>query len=400
MLSVIVPIYNGQKYIKKCIYSILNQEYADIEVICVDDGSIDDSLRIITELAQTDGRIRIIHKDKNEGLVSARKTGINNARGKYVAYVDCDDWIEKNMYLDMVSYAEKYNVDIVTSGTIYEGKINKTVYDGFDEGLYDDDKLEFIKSHIFFSDRRYEECIRSNLVNKIYKKDLIMDIQNSISDSVSYGEDRLCTLKCIVGAISIYVLHRAYYHYAIYDNSMSSGDNYFYLDQIGCLYRELLKAISDTRYSKQLKFQCGIYITQLLLKGINNNLGIEPEDMVWIHPSWVSDIPSNSRIILYGCGRRGKTYYRQLKNSVKNIEIVAWVDKNYKNFIDHITEIKNPDDIDELQFDYIIVSVENDKAAEEINELLAKKGVDKSKIIRPIPLDSFWQFAESSGLYV
>ena len=400
MLSIIVPIYNGQDYVEKCIYSILNQEYEDIEVICVNDGSTDDSLRIVSELAKKDGRIRIIHKDKNGGLVSARKTGINNARGKYATYVDCDDWVEKTMYIDMISYAEKYNVDIVTSGTIYEGKIKKTVFDGFEDGLYEGDKLDFIKNHIFFSDRRYEEGIRSNLVNKIYKTDMIRNIQNSISDSVSYGEDRLCTLKCLLAAGSVYVLHRAYYHYVILDNSMSNGDNYYYLDQIGSLYRGLLQVICDTHYNEQLKFQCGIYITQLLFKGINNNLGFEPEDMVWIHPSWMSDIPSNSRIILYGCGRRGKTYYRQLKHSMKNIEVVAWVDKNYKSFVDTIIDIKSPDDISNYQFDFIIISVENDEAAEEIKEILALKGVDKSKIMRPIPLDSFWQFAEYTGLYI
>lgn len=399
MLSVIVPIYNGANYINKCIQSILNQEYKDFEIICVDDGSSDNSLQIIAGLAELDTRIKIIHKEENEGLVSARKTGVNNAKGNYVAYVDCDDWIDGKMYSEMITYAEKYNADVVTTGTIYEGKFNKTSYDGFDEGLYLGEKLDIIKEHIFFSNRKYEEGIRSNLVNKIYRIGLIKDIQNSISDNVFYGEDRLCSLECILKADSIYVLHKAYYHYVLYDKSMSCGENLFYLDQIGLLYRELLKAITNTQYYEQLRYQCGIYITQLLFKGLNDNMGIEPKDIVWIHPSWVSDIPNNSRIILYGCGRRGKTYYRQIKNSGMNLEIVGWVDKNYQYFEDSVMDIKNPRMILELEYDYILITVESEKATEEIIKFLENIGVKRDRVIRPLPLDSFWEYAESAGLY-
>lgn len=400
MLSVIVPVYNGEKYIDKCIESIQKQTYGDIEIVCVNDGSTDNSLQLLCDYAQKDKRIRIINKETNEGLVAARISGISEANGEYIAYVDCDDWIDSNMFADMIEVALSSDADMVTSGTIYEGKINKTTFDGFEEGIYEGKSLEDLKNHVFYSNTKYTEGIRSNLVNKIYKRDLILQAQRSIPDIVSYGEDRICTLRCILGSKSVYVLHKAYYHYVVRDNSMSSGNNPFFLDQVGILHRELLSVISGTENEEELRVQCGFYVTQLLLKGINDNLGIEPRDMMWIHPHWVSQIPANSKIVLYGCGRRGRIYYNHIINDNKrNIEITAWVDKNYEKLQDFPIKILDPQTITMMDFDYIVVTIENDKIYFEIEEWLKSVGVDSNKILRPMPLDSFWEFAESAGLY-
>lgn len=400
MLSVIVTVYNGEKYIEKCLNSILNQTYKAFEVICVDDGSTDNSLLILSQYSNKDNRIKIIHKQKNQGLVATRISGIDVAEGEYVAYVDCDDWIEPNMFADMMTAAERNNVDIVTSGTIYDGKLNKISYDGFDEGLYKENKLTYIKEHIFFSQKKYEEGIRANLVNKIFKKELINKVQSSISSEVSYGEDRLCTLKCVLEADSVYVLHKAYYHYVVRDNSMSSGKNLYFLEQVGVLYREIIKVIEKCDYKVALYNQCGFYITQLLMRGINDNLGINHGDILWIHPSWINQIPQNSKVVLYGCGRRGKAYFRQIRNDcIRNIEIVAWVDKNHYNLNGFPVDIQNPEHILEVDFDYIIISIENNDAYNEIKEWLVDKGIDSRKILRPMPRDSFWEYAESAGLY-
>ena len=96
-VSVIVPVYNTERYLAKCLDSIIAQTMRDIEIICVDDGSTDSSLEILTAYAGKDARIRVIHKE-NGGLVSARKAGIKAARGTYIGYVDSDDWIEPRMY--------------------------------------------------------------------------------------------------------------------------------------------------------------------------------------------------------------------------------------------------------------------------------------------------------------
>lgn len=117
LISVIVPIYNVEKYVKKCIESIINQTYRNIEIILVDDGSIDKSGEICDEYSFRDNRIKVLHQ-RNRGPAAARKEGVLLATGKYIGYVDGDDWIEPDMYKNLLDYACRYDVDVVESGVI------------------------------------------------------------------------------------------------------------------------------------------------------------------------------------------------------------------------------------------------------------------------------------------
>ncbi|MBI6056665.1 glycosyltransferase [Clostridium perfringens] len=116
-ISVIVPIYNVEKYLEKCINSILNQTYKNLEVILVDDGSPDNCGKICDEYALKDNRIKVIHKE-NGGLSSARNSGLDIATGDYIGFVDSDDWIESNMYEILLNNAIKYNADISVGGVV------------------------------------------------------------------------------------------------------------------------------------------------------------------------------------------------------------------------------------------------------------------------------------------
>ena len=110
-VSIVVPIYNVEKYLDRCIQSLLAQTLKEIEIILVDDGSDDGCAQICDQYAERDSRIKVVHK-KNGGLDSARKAGIAIASGKYVGYVDGDDWIEPFMYERMVELAEKYGANV------------------------------------------------------------------------------------------------------------------------------------------------------------------------------------------------------------------------------------------------------------------------------------------------
>lgn len=115
LISVIVPIYNVEKYLRKCIDSILNQTYSNLEIILVDDGSPDGCSKICDEYALKDKRIIVIHKI-NGGLSSARNAGLDIAKGDYIAFVDSDDWIEPNMYEEMLSFMQSEQLDLVECG--------------------------------------------------------------------------------------------------------------------------------------------------------------------------------------------------------------------------------------------------------------------------------------------
>ncbi|MCD7797629.1 MAG: glycosyltransferase [Clostridiales bacterium] len=111
MISIIIPIYKVEKYLKKCVDSVLSQIYKDLEIILVDDGSPDNCPQICDEYAKSYSRVKVVHK-KNGGLMSARQAGSRVAKGEYVTFVDGDDWIDPDMYENFVKVIERYNPDI------------------------------------------------------------------------------------------------------------------------------------------------------------------------------------------------------------------------------------------------------------------------------------------------
>ena len=123
-ISVIVPIYNVAQYLEKCLKSIINQTYQNLEIILVDDGSTDDSADLCDIYAKKDKRIKVIHK-KNGGLSDARNVGIDSATGEYLAFIDSDDWIDNTMFEEMEKKIEQENVDIVICNVVHwDGKNN------------------------------------------------------------------------------------------------------------------------------------------------------------------------------------------------------------------------------------------------------------------------------------
>ena len=119
LFSIIVPVYNVEKYINKCIDSVLAQTFTDFELILVDDGSPDGCSAVCDDYAEKDSRIKVIHK-QNEGLINARKSGLAIADGKYIGFVDGDDWIESDTYENFAEMIKKYEPDIVLSDFYYD----------------------------------------------------------------------------------------------------------------------------------------------------------------------------------------------------------------------------------------------------------------------------------------
>ena len=169
LLSVIVPIYNVESYLPRCLKSIINQTYRNLEIICVDDGSTDNSGVIAEEYAKRDKRIKVIHKE-NGGLVSARKAGVLNASGEYLTYVDSDDWIEQTMYEDLLFLAKKEDADIVTSGDIRDyGTYNVEEPEYVQPGVYRDEKILKLKSEMISTKFFFRKNISTHVVDKIFK---------------------------------------------------------------------------------------------------------------------------------------------------------------------------------------------------------------------------------------
>ena len=159
-ISIIVPVYNTEKYITRCINSILEQTFENWELLLIDDGSRDSSGKICDIFQKKDSRIKVIHK-KNEGVSIARNLGITLSKGNYITFVDSDDWIDKD-YLELMYIAiKKMNVDILVTGCVYE-KENKRE-NPFKIGkpeVFSKNKaqIEFLKQDKFIKRKLYNFC--------------------------------------------------------------------------------------------------------------------------------------------------------------------------------------------------------------------------------------------------
>lgn len=214
-ISIIIPIYNVEKYIRKCVDSILNQSFKSFELILIDDGSDDKSGEICDEYSKCDSRVRVIHKE-NTGSANSRNIGIKEAKGKYICFVDSDDWIEKDMLKDTNSLAEEYESDIVISG-IYldrvsqEGRIIDYQINNSEFSIWDTE--EKLRKNII---KLFPNALINSSCNKLYKRKTILDNNVSFIDT-NVGEDTSFNLDIIKYSRSIIVTDKAYYHYMRYE---------------------------------------------------------------------------------------------------------------------------------------------------------------------------------------
>lgn len=270
LISIIVPIYNIQNYLRKCIESIILQKSEDLEIILVDDGSTDSSVEICDEYSREDNRIVVIHK-KNGGLVSARNTGLEASQGRYVGYVDGDDWVEENMITVLERHIHKYHPDILCYGFFINDEKSERCYEQTEKsGFYNASELfNRIYPRMLYEDNRrfYTFGIVPNLWAKLVKRE-ILEANKCNIESISYGEDVACSYACILDSKTMYLLSNSLYHYRLNMKSISKA-----YDPKRFINNELLvNYLEDTwgrkayDMSKQLKY----YRAYLLLQDVLN----------------------------------------------------------------------------------------------------------------------------------
>jgi len=177
VISILVPIYNTKEYLPQCLDSILNQTLRNIEVICVNDASTDDSLRVLNKYAQKDSRIILINKPRNEGLPQARRSALAVSRGQYILPVDSDDWIEKNTCEELYSAAVFGGYDIICCGYIEERKRHPFAVDA---QVLPEDKLQRMKYGIFgFGNAK---VVWNKLVKRDVYEKIVFPIENHAED--------------------------------------------------------------------------------------------------------------------------------------------------------------------------------------------------------------------------
>ncbi|WP_027216040.1 glycosyltransferase family 2 protein [Butyrivibrio fibrisolvens] len=195
-LSIIVPVYNIERYVGKCIESIIGSTYNDLEIILVDDGSTDDSGNICDSYKQRDDRIIVVHK-ANGGLVSARKAGVSVATGEYAAFVDGDDFVDKSLFRNAINKLFESEADMICygyTGCNSDGIITNVSQNKLADGLYKSNDYP-----AYYDEKMNALSFIHAAWNKVYKTSILKNAIKDVDDTVTKGEDLnliLSYLKC------------------------------------------------------------------------------------------------------------------------------------------------------------------------------------------------------------
>ncbi len=223
-LSLIIPVYNTAEYLEKCIRSAMDQTYKNIEIICVDDGSSDGSETILDRLAEEDSRVIVIHQ-KNAGESAARNVGINLISGDYFGFMDCDDWIEPDMYERLIDSLEKNEVDIACGGWFEEFK-DRTVEVGCldkpEKDVFDWQQLMY---YIYKRDR-YRAF--GYMWDKVYRIHLLKDENGKairFDETMVLGADITFLAKMGTNAKTVSYIDTPFYHYRQRETSGTFSKN-------------------------------------------------------------------------------------------------------------------------------------------------------------------------------
>ena len=257
LVSIIIPIYNSEKYLRECIESIKSQTYRNIEILCVDNGSTDQSLNILKECEKTDNRVKVL-KINQKGVSKARNIGITNANGKYIMFVDSDDIIEKNTVEKLMNITISQDSDMVicTNNLINargkERKLNFSI-----EYSNKDNLVQKEKEKTF--EYMYKKGIGIQIWNRIVKRKILIENNISFNENMTYDEDMFFSWECVINSSVINIINEQLYKYRLTKNSaiMKYHDN---------LYEKYEEAFTNIRKQLEIKDYNEKYIDEIINK--------------------------------------------------------------------------------------------------------------------------------------
>lgn len=420
-VSIVMPVYNAEKYLRESISDILAQSYADYELICVDDGSKDGSGEILDSFSKNDERIKVIHQANTGGGI-ARDNGLKQAKGKYVLFLDSDDRFETDLIKTLVEYAETNKTDILA----------------FDADLFDNESKAkksapwlILKNETLVTENPFD-VLNTTVWNKLFLRSFLLDNSIHFIDN-KYSDTMYFVAMALLNSNKTMVCNRVLLHYrvnnkaslianqdkdymAVYKNleyikedldktQVEKAKEYFLrlaervltdrlrmmrtLESYSALYNMLhdfgiaklgfdLNGFSETKegarlkgiYEKNLEEDLFIYKKNLLDSGMINS------EVFGIPDIEVADSEC-CKIVLYGAGDVGRDFFRQIMNR-NDLCMCAWVDRNYETIG---FPISSPNKILECQYDVVLIALNDEKSVDRIKDDLEKIGVNRSKII-------------------
>lgn len=388
-ISIIVPVYNTESYLSKCLDSIINQTYKNIEVILIDDGSTDSSGKICDHYAEVDTRFQVLHTE-NKGLVSARKTGLACATGDYIGFVDSDDWIKKTMYEELLRLLQDSQADIVCCGAIIVSlSKQKKFYNRMKEGLYNLESLPKLYETMMFDETENAPGILQSIWSKLFKKALLESCLIPVVNEITYGEDAAIVYPYCLKAKRIVVTNETYYYYRENPSSMCGGKNIEIFKKIDLFYKYMNQVFHGYPVEWKLERQLRLYMIHFVKMGLDKNFHLQCNNRYQLPYKQLLD---SKKIVLYGAGSVGRSYYEQLIE--QDIwEIVLWVDKQGVGQIQNGHVISSVNSLYRAEYDKILIAVKDELMASDIRNKLLLLGIKNEKIvwIQPITKPMEWK---------
>jgi len=385
-ISVIIPVYNTEQYIKECIESIINQTYKNLEIILVDDGSTDGTGKICDQYVQQDTRIIVIHQ-KNNGVVSAINAGIICATGEYMAFIDSDDWIEENMYESMMCHIG--DCDILSTGMIlehYDSSDSQKMISKIPEGIYaNDEEMFFICEKMIGHQSENNLGVLCSRCVHLFRSSIVKEIYLDVEPTITYGEDRVFVFDYILKCNSIRIMHEAFYHYRMRSSSCTHSVDKNFLANISSYYVALEKICREHPMKDVLLSQLETEIVELINYGIDYRLGFQYYRNIKYQIPFEIEMFKGKKVVLYAAGRVGKDYYYQLEKSGLPKEI-KWIDREWERYKNERVEVESIESVLDRECDYILIAIKREMLAMDIKKELVERKINADKIIWKEPV--------------
>lgn len=392
LISVVVPVYNGESLLQKCIESIARQTFTNIEIIIIDDGSTDSTIDIVETLRKSDDRIVLI-KSEHKGVVSARRTGINHARGEYLSFVDADDCLNDNSIEILANYIETNKADIAVgcANTVYsDGMIRGGLRRTLPEGVYQGENLKELFKYMIYDEKLGGEGVIGTAWAALFRKDILKKATIRIPEGLTYGEDAALMYISLLKADCVYLGNDYVYNYFRHEDSASTSKRRDAFNEISEFYCFMSNEFQDYNVEYGLIRQLKLYTCALLRMAINANFPINIQAAYFL-PNQVVKQLIGKRVLIYGTGGVGRSLYVQLKQADVCEEIFLCDGKLAGSNVEG-QEVLSPEKSLKNRIDYILIANSDSKVRKSIKNELYNKGMPEESIldINPHKSESLW----------
>lgn len=382
LVSIIVPLYQAADTIQRCLDSIIEQSYKNIQIIIVDDGSTDGSGDICDAYRKRDSRIVVIHT-QNQGSVLARKEGLDRAEGEYIGFVDADDYIKPDMIMKMHRVIKDSGADFVHGWFLSEysnGRVCEVSPYNKEYVICTESDREELIWEFFLND---ETKLTPSMWSKIYKAEFVRRAYNFLPSEQCFGEDYIFLLCCLATCKRIKIIDDCDYIYTIRKKSLSHLEK-------GIFFQKRIELLNTAiRVNAELNFPVKKNLIEYWLR--SETISTLQQSAIgdlrdFVIRFYIRDIEKyrNKKLVLYGAGNVGMDYIRQFEERGFN-KPVAVLDKEKESLLWDEFYVHKPEYIVDKEYDVIIIAVYSKKVAMSIEENLVSIGVPKYKIVWEMP---------------